>query len=261
MYCCLWEPLGGLGRCWIRIPWWSNPQVDWTDVEAFGEPGSTWKHRREGWECQQHASEHLGVPVTSLRAPTTSMGALRKSLRALTSSLGALINSMGAGTMSFGAPTRCLAALTASLVAPTTCLVAPMPSLAEPMTSLAVPTPSLWAPCITVEQAGNHNIIAGNAAGAPGIHSYYVSCSNFENSCTQFVFSSMYLCIYVPILQPIYTGNISTGCRQCLRAIRGAHQDNRWVGSEMCLEAVIEQVWTCTWRPWWCQLGGHSERV
>jgi len=34
----------------------------------------------------------------------------------------------------------------------------------------------------------------GNAAGAPGNHSYYLSFNNFQNLCIQFVFSSMYLC-------------------------------------------------------------------
>jgi len=48
---------------------------------------------------------------------------------------------------------------------------------------------SLGAPWITVEQSGKNNIFFGNAAGAPGNHSY----------CIQFVFSSMYLCIYVSI--------------------------------------------------------------
>ena len=37
----------------------------------------------------------------------------------------------------------------------------------------------------------------GNAAGAPGNHSYYLSFNDFQNLCIQFVFSSMYLCIYI----------------------------------------------------------------
>ena len=37
----------------------------------------------------------------------------------------------------------------------------------------------------------------GNAAGAPGHHSYYLSFNNFQNLCIQFVFSSMYLCINI----------------------------------------------------------------
>ena len=34
----------------------------------------------------------------------------------------------------------------------------------------------------------------GNAAGAPGNHSYYLSLNDFQNLSIQFVFSSMYLC-------------------------------------------------------------------
>jgi len=36
---------------------------------------------------------------------------------------------------------------------------------------------------------------SGNAAGAPGNHSYYLSFNDFQNLCIQFVFSSLYLCI------------------------------------------------------------------
>ena len=55
------------------------------------------------------------------------------------------------------------------------------------MTNLGVPATCLRAPGITVEQSRKNNIFFGNAAGAPGNHSY----------CIQFVFSSMYLCIYI----------------------------------------------------------------
>jgi len=37
----------------------------------------------------------------------------------------------------------------------------------------------------------------GNAAGAPGNHSYYLSFNDFQNLCIQCVFSSMYLWIYI----------------------------------------------------------------
>ena len=37
----------------------------------------------------------------------------------------------------------------------------------------------------------------GNAAGAPGNHSYYLLFNDFQNLCFQIVFSSMYLCIYI----------------------------------------------------------------
>jgi len=43
--------------------------------------------------------------------------------------------------------------------------------------------------------SGRH--IFGNAAGAPGHHSYYLSFNAFQNLCIQFVFSSIYLCIYI----------------------------------------------------------------
>jgi len=58
--------------------------------------------------------------------------------------------------------------------------------LGAPATNLGAPATCLGAPRITVEQSGK-NIFFGNAAGAPGNHSY----------CIQFVFSSMYLCIYI----------------------------------------------------------------
>jgi len=47
--------------------------------------------------------------------------------------------------------------------------------LGAPATSLGVPTTSLGAPRITVEQSGKNNMFFGNAAGAPGNHSYYIS--------------------------------------------------------------------------------------
>jgi len=59
--------------------------------------------------------------------------------------------------------------------------------LGAPTTNLGAPATWLGAPRITVEQSGKNNIFFGNAAGAPGNHSY----------CIQFVFSSMYLCIYI----------------------------------------------------------------
>jgi len=53
-------------------------------------------------------------------------------------------------------------------------------------------TTSVGAPRITVEQLGKI-ILFGNAAGAPGNHSYYTSFNGFKNLCIQYVFSSMYL--------------------------------------------------------------------
>jgi len=45
--------------------------------------------------------------------------------------------------------------------------------LGAPARSLEVPVTSLGAPRITVDQSWN-NIFFGNAAGAPGNHSYYL---------------------------------------------------------------------------------------
>jgi hypothetical protein len=94
---------------------------------------------------------------------------------------------------------ECLGAPATNWGAPATSLEAPATSLGAPATSLGAPATSLGAPRITVEQSGKNNIFFGNAAGAPGNHSYYVSFNNFYNACIQFVFSSMYLCIYVSI--------------------------------------------------------------
>jgi len=60
---------------------------------------------------------------------------------------------------------------------------------------------------------------------------------------------SMYLYSY-----QIYPQYIWTGCRLCLRAIQGAPEDDDGANSEMHLEAVIKQVWSCTWRPRWSEL-------
>jgi len=115
----------------------------------------------------------------------------------------------------------------------------------RPSESLGAPTTSLGAPRITVEQSGKNNVFFGNAAGAPGNHSYYQSFNDFQNSCIQFVLSSMYLCIYMATHLHTY---IWTGCRRCLRAIRGAPENHDRVSSEIYSKAVIERLWRCTWR-------------
>ena len=73
-------------------------------------------------------------------------------------------------------------------------------------TSLGAPATSLGAPQNTVEKSGKYNIFFRNAAGGPGNHSYYISFNDYENSCIQFVFSSMYLYSYTitPILHMVY---------------------------------------------------------
>jgi len=44
---------------------------------------------------------------------------------------------------------------------------------------LGAPTTCLGAPRITVEQSRKNNIFFGNAAGAPGNHSYYLPFNDF----------------------------------------------------------------------------------
>ena len=82
------------------------------------------------------------------------------------------------------------------LGAPATNLGALATNLGALATNLGVPATCLGAPRITVEQFGK-NIFFENAAGAPGNHSYYLLFNDVKNSYIQFVFSSMYLCVYV----------------------------------------------------------------
>ena len=51
--------------------------------------------------------------------------------------------------------------------------------LAAPATNLGALATSLGAPRISVEQSRKNNIFFGNAAGAPGNHSYYLSFNDF----------------------------------------------------------------------------------
>jgi hypothetical protein len=50
---------------------------------------------------------------------------------------------------------------------------------------------------MTVAQSGENYICFGNAAGESGFHSYYISFNDCYNSCIQFVFPLIYLCINV----------------------------------------------------------------
>jgi len=67
-----------------------------------------------------------------------------------------------------------LGALATSPGAPATSLGAPATRFGAPTTRLGAQVRSLGATRITVEQSGK-NIISGNAAGAPGNQSYYIS--------------------------------------------------------------------------------------
>jgi len=104
-----------------------------------------------------------------------------------------------------------------------------------------------------------------------------------SQSCIQFVFSSMYLCIYIAThLHTLYLDwlrsaeyilpvTLSTSVTPVspynrrrslniysIERVWDALGDGDWVNSEMHLEAVIEWVWSCTWRPWSCELAGHN---
>jgi len=128
---------------------------------------------------------------------------------------------------------------------------------------LGVPGIILGALRITVEQSGKNNIFFGNAAGAPGNHSYYLSFNNFK---THVLSLYSHLCIYVSIYLPIYTRYSWTGCRRCLRASRGAPENDDQVNSGIHTRAVIEWVWGWTLeavieRVWRWTLQGAIERV
>jgi hypothetical protein len=59
------------------------------------------------------------------------------------------------------------------------------------------------------------------------------------------IYVSMYLCIYIATnLHTIYLN----GLQWCLRAIRGSHENDDQVNSEIHSEAVIQRLWTGTWR-------------
>ena len=110
----------------------------------------------------------LGVIETGLR---TSQSA-RESFRCTMEHLGAPATRPGVPATSLGAPATSLRAPAASLGAPAT-------SLGAPTTGLGAQAPSLGAPRITVNQSGKNNIFLGNAACAPGNHSYYLLFNNF----------------------------------------------------------------------------------
>ena len=72
-----------------------------------------------------------------------------------------------------------LGVLATGLWVPTTSLGVPTTSLGALTRSLGALGTSLGAPRITVQQCGKHNIFFGEAAGAHGNHSYYLSFNNF----------------------------------------------------------------------------------
>jgi len=104
---------------------------------------------------------------------------------------------------------------------------------------IATQATNLGAPRITLELSGKNNVIFGNTAVAPGNHSHYSSFNDFENSCIQFVFSSIYLYSY-PSTHGI-SGWLAAG---------GA-----WEQFEVRLGMTIKWTQRCTSRQWWSQFG------
>jgi len=86
----------------------------------------------------------------------------------------------------------------------------------------------------------------GNAAGAPGNHSYNLSFNDFQNLCIQFVFSSMYLCIYIATYLHLRYPWISVHPPCLINDVLGGCDRASW---DMHLEAEIEWTQRCTWRP------------
>jgi len=95
----------------------------------------------------------------------------------------------------------------------------------------------------------------GNAAGAPGNHSYNLSFNDFQNLCIQFVFSSMYLCIHIATYLHLCYPWISVHPLSLINVVLGGRDQTSW---DMHLEAEIEWTQRCTWRPCSCELGGRN---
>jgi len=131
-------------------------------------------------------------------------------------------------------------------------------------TNLGVPGTTLGAPQITVELSGKNNIIFGNTAGAPGNHCYSLLFNDFENSCIQFVFSSMYL--YRDLSTHGISGLPAGGAwrqfkmrlkmtiqwtlRYTLKPWSSKFGDTLGSHDRVNLKAVMEWVWRLTWRVW-----------
>ena len=152
--------------------------------------------------------------------------------------------------------------------------------LGAPATSLGVPSRSLGAPGSAGEMPGSagdksgsagdktgsaddKSRIDGDQSGSTSTHSRAVwvkhllwercwcAWKSYLLLTIQRLLTLMYsvcILIYVSILLPIYTWYIWTGCRWCVRAIRGAPEHDDQVNSEIHSEAAIKQVWRWTWR-------------
>jgi len=86
----------------------------------------------------------------------------------------------------------------------------------------------------------------GNAAVAPGNHSYNLLFNDFQNLCIQFVFSSRYLCIYIATYLHLHYPWISVHPLSLIIDVLGGHDRASW---DMHFEAEIEWTQRGTWRP------------
>jgi len=104
-------------------------------------------------------------------------------------------------------------------------------------------------------------------------HSYYLSFNNFQNLCIQFVFSSMYLCIYIATyLHMVYldwqhavvVSNSRCAWRWRSSELRETLRGRDRASLEMQLVTEIEWTQRCTERPWLSEFGdalGGCDRV
>ena len=71
--------------------------------------------------------------------------------------------------------------------------------------AVAVVMRKLFTQCLAMFMHFSGCHFFGNGAGAPGNHSYYLSFNDFQNLYIQYVFSYMYLCIYIAMnLHTVY---------------------------------------------------------
>jgi hypothetical protein len=124
-------------------------------------------------------------------------------------------------------------------------------------TNMGAPATHLGAPRITIEQPGKNNLLFGNAASAPGNHSYNISFNNFQNSCILFVLASMYLysathfqSVYLDCLQVVGESNLRCASKWQSSELRDKPGGCDWASLEMHLEAEQERVWRSTGRLW-----------
>ena len=172
--------------------------ISWgTSRSAGGNIGCT-------WQC-------LGVPATSLRAPTTflvapatSLGAPATSLGAPATTLGAPATTLGAQATTLGVPATTLGAPATTLRVLATSFGAPATTLGVLVTSLGALATRLGAPRITREQSGKNNIFLGTVL----VHLEIIATTCRSTIFKTDVFSLYpHLCIYIATdLHTVYLG-------------------------------------------------------